>query len=426
MKIVYDISALGIWHKGSAGKRGIYRVVHSIFDALMPNCDISLSSTENSHLAEIYLQSRPDLNQLLFQRNWIHTKLGHISDELEQYRIKNFKNDTAKLWLSQKFSGWAARHTGSVAQKLASFHPDFNLRDTNIFHQPGRFKIPDFIRNYKRNGFARFMTVYDFIPFSEGGMASHESASLRMVFDSLTKDDFLICISNYVKDEACERLGFPASQVFVAPLAASKNIFYACNDLCVIGAMRADLGLGNSPYFLTLCALDPRKNMRKLIDAFGLLCKEQPEMEANLVLAGGAHDHEIRSLLNYIAELGIAGRVILTGYVPDNHLAALYSGALAFVFPSLAEGFGLPPLEAMQCGTPVISSDLTSLPEVVGESGILVNPNDIDALGESMLELYRDEGKRGRLSAMGLERAAMFTWDKCASDHLAAYSLAID
>jgi glycosyltransferase involved in cell wall biosynthesis len=112
---------------------------------------------------------------------------------------------------------------------------------------------------------------------------------------------------------------------------------------------------------------------------------------------------------------------MFTGYVPDEDLSALYSGARAFVFPSLYEGFGLPLLEAMQCEVPVIASNTTSIPEVVGDAGILVDPKDVDALCQALLDLLTDNSLSQELKRKGLERAKLFSWDKSAADTVEVY-----
>ena len=121
----------------------------------------------------------------------------------------------------------------------------------------------------------------------------------------------------------------------------------------------------------------------------------------------------------------LSGRIITTGFVPDGDLAPLYSAAMMFVYPSLYEGFGLPPLEAMQCGVPVVTSNTSSLPEVVGDAGIMVSPKDGEALSQAMLDLYRDGKKRTALSAQGLLRSKLFSWKKCADQTVEAYRRAI-
>jgi glycosyltransferase involved in cell wall biosynthesis len=127
-----------------------------------------------------------------------------------------------------------------------------------------------------------------------------------------------------------------------------------------------------------------------------------------------------------VAEARAQGaRVVMAGFVPDGDLAALYSAALGFVFPSLHEGFGIPPLEAMQCGTPVIASNRSSIPEVVGDAALVVDPQDADALSHAMYRLYNEPVLREDLRARSLARAALFSWDRTAAETLAVYRAAI-
>jgi glycosyltransferase involved in cell wall biosynthesis len=120
----------------------------------------------------------------------------------------------------------------------------------------------------------------------------------------------------------------------------------------------------------------------------------------------------------------LKNRIIFTGYIPDEDLSAIYSGATAFIYPSLYEGFGLPPLEAMQCGTPVITSNTSSLPEVVGDAGIMINPTDEDALCQAILTIIQDSQLRKTLSEKGRERAQQFSWAKCAEETVKVYQIA--
>jgi glycosyltransferase involved in cell wall biosynthesis len=143
--------------------------------------------------------------------------------------------------------------------------------------------------------------------------------------------------------------------------------------------------------------------------------------EMSFVLVG--HDERgSGEVARAIAEQpALRGRVILTGHVEDGELAPLYSGAAAFVYPSLYEGFGLAPLEAMQCGTPVITSNTSSLPEVVGGAAMMVDPEDDDALCAAMLAVCRDEALRERMRSAGLAQAARFSWERCTRQTLDAY-----
>lgn len=176
----------------------------------------------------------------------------------------------------------------------------------------------------------------------------------------------------------------------------------------------------DSPYFLSVGTIQPRKNIARIIAALGGVAeKGLPHHLVHVGRPGWLHE----PILAAPGEYGVAERVhFLTDVDADEDLAALYCGATAFVFPSLYEGFGIPVLEAMACGTPVITGNTSSLPEVAGEAAILVDPADVDAIGESLVALASDEGMREALIAAGKERAAAFTWQRAAEElraHLA-------
>ncbi len=166
-------------------------------------------------------------------------------------------------------------------------------------------------------------------------------------------------------------------------------------------------------YLLYVGGLSPHKNLPRLVEAFATAAPA----DTRLVLTGDVHDvfhtcvPEIRAA---IARLGLGDRVILTGFVPDDELVFLYSRAYALVQPSLLEGFGLPAVEAMACGTPVIASRAGSLPEVIGEAGIFFDPTDVAAIAQSLAELLADPARRDVLAARALARSALFTWDAAA------------
>ena len=181
-----------------------------------------------------------------------------------------------------------------------------------------------------------------------------------------------------------------------------------------------------SPYLLSLSTLEPRKNLAHTIRSFAAIVQSNAAPGLHLVLAGGKgwlFDDIIYEIK--LAGTAVRDRIILTGFVEDTDLAPLYSGATAFVFPSLYEGFGLPPLEAMQCGTPVITSNTSSLPEVVGDAGIMLDPKDQDGLCQAMLDVYNKPELRSQMSQKSLAQAAKFSWERCAEETISAYRTAI-
>lgn len=166
-------------------------------------------------------------------------------------------------------------------------------------------------------------------------------------------------------------------------------------------------------YLLYVGGLSPHKNLPRLIEAFA---KAAPA-EAFLVLVGDFKDvfhTHVPEIRQTIARVGLDDRIILTGFVPDEDLVYLYSRAYALAFPSLMEGFGLPAVEAMACGVPTAASRAGSLPEVVGDAGVLFDPLDIDSIAEALRGLFDDRRERDRLAELALKRAALFSWDRSA------------
>ena len=186
-------------------------------------------------------------------------------------------------------------------------------------------------------------------------------------------------------------------------------------DPDVLAATRHRYGISER-YLFYVGTLQPRKNLVRLVRAFaGSLAAEYPALQ--LVLAGKV-GWLSAGILEEVRKAGLADRLLLTGYVPGSDLPALMSGAVAFVFPSLYEGFGMPVLEAMACGTPVVCSNVSSLPEVAGEAALLVDPLDTGALAEALIRIVDDAELRSELVARGLEHVRSFSWRRCAQETL--------
>lgn len=182
-----------------------------------------------------------------------------------------------------------------------------------------------------------------------------------------------------------------------------------------IAAVKARYGIAGD-YILYLGTLQPRKNLVRLVRAFARLLGSdlaQAENRLQLVLAGQA-GWLAQEVFEAVRRLGLGSAVVFTGYVADEEAVALMSGAQAFVFPSLYEGFGFPVLEAMACGVPVVCSNVSSLPEVAGEAALLVDPMDVDALAQAIQRILTDAALRERLVAHGYRQVTCFSWERCA------------
>jgi glycosyltransferase involved in cell wall biosynthesis len=201
----------------------------------------------------------------------------------------------------------------------------------------------------------------------------------------------------------------PREKITVVPLAA-RAPFTVPRSPEEVDAFRAELGL-EGPYVLAVGNLQPRKNLRHLVEAFARLPRSFDNLK--LALVGKAQWRE-SDIYECVEALGLKERVVFTGYVPDERLALLYRGALALVYPSLYEGFGLPILEAMACGAPVICSNTSSMPEVAGDAALMVDPLDVNAISAAMTKVVSDEALRGSLTERGYKRNAIFSWRETA------------
>ncbi len=221
--------------------------------------------------------------------------------------------------------------------------------------------------------------------------------------------------SQATRDDLLRAYGADAGRVHVVYLGRDEDLCRE-QDPAVLATVRARYGLAER-YLLYVGTLQPRKNLARLIAAFARLAAANGG-DLQLVLAG-RQGWLYDDLANQVNRLGLAGRVHFPGYVADQDLAALYSGALAFVFPSLYEGFGMPVLEAQSCGVPVMTSSNSSLPEVAGDAALLVDPHDVEAIAAAMARLASDPALRAELAARGLRNVRRFSGEKCARETLA-------
>lgn len=230
----------------------------------------------------------------------------------------------------------------------------------------------------------------------------------RTLLTSLSKTaTHIIAVSRFTMDRLTERLKVQPDRVTVIHNGINFKTFYRAEELIL--RARSELGLPSGRYILCLGSLEPRKNLRRLLLAWSEVVGCLPQ-DVWLVVAG-FHDGNVFSTPGFPS---IPERVVFTGYVPEVLLAGLYSGSLGFVYPSLGEGFGFPPLEAMACGVPVFTSNRTSLPEVCGSAALYGDPTDITDIARGIKLLCSDASLRDRLRCLGREQASRFTWERSA------------
>ena len=233
---------------------------------------------------------------------------------------------------------------------------------------------------------------------------------------SLRRADRVITISEHARHEVIELCGVHPDRVKAILLAADERFRPAPPD--AVSAFRDRKRLPER-FVLYLGTLEPRKNVELLVRAYALL-RQRGSVDHELVLAGD-RGWQYGSIFALVQELGLEPHVRFPGFVPDREQARWYSSATVFAYPSLYEGFGLPLLEAMACGTPVVASRSSSLPEVVGDAGVLVDPNDREGLSQALSQLLEDDGRRRSLAAAGQARAQTFSWRRMASETLQVY-----
>ena len=233
----------------------------------------------------------------------------------------------------------------------------------------------------------------------------------------------IITVSEYSRQDISKTYGIAPQRILVTPEAAAARFSPVRNETELI-KVRKNYGIERD-YILSLCSIQPRKNLVRLIEAYSLLRQSRPEVKLpQLVLAGkrGWLDSETFNA----AERNVrGGDILFTGYVPDKDLPALYSGATCFVYPSYFEGFGLPVLEAMQCGAPVIAGNRTSIPELVADAGLLFDPFDTASLADALKRTLDDAEYRTTLRRKGLKRSAEFSWKTTAELTLKVYEKAV-
>ncbi len=275
------------------------------------------------------------------------------------------------------------------------------------------FYSPDFVLPPLQRGTPALLTVHDlsFLRHPETFPEALRAYLERAVPRSVARADHILADSHATRRDLIELLGAAPDKVTTLHLGVSAS-FSPKPGPNERARLSARYDLGAKPYVLAVGTVQPRKNIRRLIDAMDALADSH---DVTLALAG-----QPAWLSDPILEAAAARDYVrVLGFVADEDLPALYRQAEVFAFPSLYEGFGLPPLEAMACGTPVVASNASSVPEAVGNAGLLINPRDVPALAHALERALTDGTLRGKLRERGLDRAAEFTWDRAARRWLA-------
>lgn len=263
------------------------------------------------------------------------------------------------------------------------------------------------------------ITAHDlsWVRYPETHPAERVEVMNRYFPQALERADHILTDASYVRDEVIREFGVPAAKITSIPLGARAIFRPWPEEEC--RAALAERGLRYRQYVLCVGTLEPRKNLELVIRAYAAM--PQAFRQHRPLVIVGMKGWLTSNLESVMQPLVASGELKPLGYTSDDALAALYAGAMALVYPSLYEGFGLPPLEAMASGTPVIVSDRSTLPEVVGDAGIKIDAQDEGALREALHRLNEDSAFRQLCAAACLEQASRFSWERCARETTAIY-----
>ena len=394
MKVIYDLSFNGFMYKTI--EAGIYRVCDEIFKRMVKKKDLELFYSVFGYAN--YPITNENVENYLIGNNY---PLIPKANE-RKFRQLPFKKEKLFKYLYKKYKIYDY-----------STSPMKNILDSADIYYSVFYPIPKYIQN--KNHIKKVITIHDTTPF----IFNNSDVSLMSdILNSIDDSTTIITVSEHTKRDILHYAPhIKTENIYVCPLAASEEFFYPCKDSEKFEKIKEKYQLPDK-YFLSLSTLEPRKNIDHLIRCFLKTIRENKFDDLYLVLAGKKGWLFDKIFEEHDNAGDLKDRIIFTGFVPNEDLASIYSNAQAFYYMTLYEGFGLPPLEAMQCGTPVVVSDNSSLPEVVGDAGILIDAKDEEKLIQAMINLYNNGDLRKSLSEKSLIQAQKFSWDKVADSYL--------
>jgi glycosyltransferase involved in cell wall biosynthesis len=347
----------------------------------------------------------------------IHTYIANLLEQLTRLdsglRFTVYTNAQPPIEARLRPARWStARPAGRIAweqfvQPLALRRDRADLLHATAFVTPLLSSCPAVV------------TVYDlsFAVFPDLFRGPNQVYLRWFTRRSVKRARRVIAISEHTRRDVHRLYGVPLDRIDVAEPGVDARFQPLPRD--EVEVFRRERHLPDR-FFLYLGTLEPRKNLARLIEAFAQLTTDH----CSLILAGGT-GWLVEELFAKVKSLGLESRITFTGYVPGDELPLWYNAATAFVYPSRYEGFGIPPLEAMACGTPVVTSNAASLPEVMGDAGLTVDPDDVPGLARAMRRVWDDAALRADLSRRGVERARGFTWEATARATLESYRRAL-
>jgi len=323
--------------------------------------------------------------------------------QIKEQRLEKYMSNSVSLNVSN-FSGFVYR---SIMNFIPVPYSTFFGKSADVTH------FFNYVVPPKVHG-KTVVTVHDMVikAYPETVRARTKYFLYTGLEKSMKRADVIVTDSYFSKSEIEKYYPKYANKVKVVPCGVDLERFHPIDDISEIDRVKKSLNIIGD-YFLYIGTIEPRKNLSRLIEGYSIFAKKYPECP-NLVLAGGKGwlNDEI---YDSIEKLGLKDKAMFTEYVPSGDMCGLINGAMGFLFPSIYEGFGMPPLEAMACGVPVLTSNEASLPEVVGDCAVMVDAYDTNSIADGITKLYLDENLRKDLSTRGLEQAKKYTWENASN-----------
>jgi len=352
------------------------------------------------------LHDKPDV-RFFYGIHWA-TRLRHrTKNEDKRNVIKLTKNSKRNRWIPDSVKKW-------LKQQIAEL--EFTIYRPNLFH------ATNFVADIC--DIPLVVTVHDlsFLRYPEKLPKERIQWLSEGLPRTLSGASRVIAVSSFTKKELISLLGVNDEKIDVVYHGVNSN--FRPRNKKRLAAKLKEFELEPDGYILSVGTIEPRKNISRLIRAYELL--PDPVRARYPLVVSGMRGWKDETISNLMERLARKGELRILGYTSDSNLPFVYAGAALFVYPSVYEGFGLPPLEAMACGVPVVISNRTSLPEIAETAGVLIDPYDVESLSITVQSLLNDKVKREQMAILGMQQAKKFTWESCAERTFSIYNNVIE
>lgn len=416
LNLIFDISVLAWSVKNNKAKTGVFRVVENLLFQFLKDPEINLYLTsshgniidlrlyfknENICISEDKLLIPKNANlfrdKMFLALNWTITKIERKNfPKVSKYLLNIYKFILSPFLFLIGLNSYLYQISNSYLNK------------NFIYHSP-YLPLPNYIT---KSNISKVITIHDVVPliYPDYFVGNKDHVVWKIIRD-LNDDIKILTMSKYNKTDILKiKPDLFDSQIFITPWGATKS-FYPITHSSSVTSLLEKYSLSPNKYILTVSTLEPRKNLKTVILSFVEFCKVEINFDIKLVIVGGKGWGISLDDLQSLYSENLADRILFLGFVSNEELNKIYSGAISFIFLSYYEGFGLPVLEAMQTGLPVICSNSSSLPEVVGDAGMLVDPDDIPMIVSKLSKLLKNKKLRETYKAKSIIQAKKFNWE---------------